>query len=464
MALQDQIKSAQAEGYSSQEIVNFLSQSNPQVKEAVSEGYQPDEIISFVTQSGAQTAALSNPVMSAIQKLLPSRATLEAPITASKALGTAVEAGGAGIGDIDSALIPVAINTLTGTSIPHPSIANAVMQGGQDVNAVEAGQPPTSIAGTVGKTVGSFFTPNQIALQAAGGAAAPYVAKGLGNIASPIISGLVSSFPKASSWAGLEPEAVSALASSPQAVSNAAPLTNVAENVAGTVQGLSKQGMDIASAGKAALSDETPVLGLKDKLMNYAANLQKGPAADEADEAAAKFVSSFAKKMKLNLSEADIGDMISDLDDKINMKYNQANPTIMTEAKVGIRRTLSQALQDQNPEYAKAMADSAATFEPTEALSKSLGVEGGIPSDRTINALRNKATPEALATQRALGSIPGLSDTINNAVSKDALKNSLLGKIALYLAPKLRGAVQGGVQTLPTVGNAAAQTVAGLQQ
>lgn len=383
---------------------------------------------------------------------------------ASKEAGNMVKGGAAGIADLDASIMPQAANLVTGSNLPAPSMTDALSQAGQDATDVSNGGSATSTAGKVGSTVGSFFTPNQIALQALGGAAAKPIATGLGNMATPVIKGLVNAFPKLSDAVGAAPEAVSALAESPEAVSNAASLPDTAQSVAGTVQGLSKQGMDIASAGKAALSDETPVVGLKDKLMNYAANLQKGPAADEADKAAADYVSQFAKNMELNPSESDIGDMIGDLDDKINTKYNQANPTAVSQAKIGIRRMLSQALQGQNPEYAKAMSQSAATFEPTEALSKSFGVEGGSPSDRTVQALRNKNSPDAIATQRALGAIPGLSDTISNSVAKDALQKSLLGKLALYLAPKIGGMVQGGVQSLPIAGNAAAQTVQGLTQ
>jgi hypothetical protein len=383
---------------------------------------------------------------------------------ASKDVGNMVKGGAAGIADLDASLLPKAANLIPGVNATGPSMTDALAQAGQDVTNVENGGSADSTAGKVGSTVGSFFTPNQIALQALGGAAAPVVANSLGNVATPVIKGLVNAFPKASSWAGLAPEAVGTLAEAPEAVSAAKELPEVAQNVAGTVQGLSEKGMDIASAGKAALSDETPVVGLRDKLMNYAANLQKGPAADEADKAAADYVSKFAKNIELNPSESDIGEMIDDLDEKINTKFNKANPGPLADAKIGIRRLLSQALQGQNPEYAKAMAQSSATFEPTEALSKSFGVEGGSPSDRTVQALRNKNSPEAIATQRALGAIPGLSDTISNAVAKDALQKSLLGKLALYLAPKVGGVVQGGVQSAPALGNAAAQTLQGLTQ
>jgi hypothetical protein len=473
MALQDQIKSAQAEGYSSQEIIQFLAQSNPQVKEAVSEGYRPDEIISFLNQSSVAPQGVMGAVNAALntaRPLGPTPADLTPITNASEQVGNIVKAGGAGLGNLlahpmTSAqdILNASANAVTGGNRPV-SNPSPVTSAATDIANVEQGQSPATTAGTVGSTIGSFFTPNQIGLQTMGGAAAPVIAKGLGNLATPVVKGLVNAFPKLSDMVGAAPEAISALAENPEAVAGAKALPEVASDVAGTVQGLSTKGMDIAKAGRAALSDETPVVGLRDKLMNYAANLAKGPAADEADQAAADYVLKYAKSLDLNPSESDIGDAISDLDDKINTKYNKANPGPLADAKRGIRRTLSQALQAQNPEYANAMAQSQATFEPTEALSKSFGVEGGSPSDRTIKALRNKNTADALGTQRALTSFPGLSDTINNAVAKDALQKSLLGKLALYLAPNVGGAVQGGVQALPIAGNAAAQTVQGLTQ
>ena len=448
MATAKQILDARAAGYSNAEIAQHLG--GQRYQKAKDAGYSDQEVINHFLSPGDQTL-LGN--MSSANGKGP----LDELSQASGDVGRMVEAGGAGLADLGSS-----ISMVPDPAAPSPSAA--LSQATSDIANVEQGQPPTSTAGSIGKTIGSFFTPNQIALQALGGAVAKPIATGLGNVATPVIKGLVNAFPKISDALGASPEAVSALAENPGAVSMAKSLPETAQNVAGTVQGLSEQGMDIASAGKAALSDETPVVGLRDKLMNYAANIARGPAADEADQAAADYVSKFAKNLELNPSESDIGEMIDDLDEKINMKYNKANPGPTAEAKIGIRRLLSQALQGQNPQYAKAMSQSAATFEPTEALSKSFGVEGGNPSDRTINALRNKSTPDALATQRALGAIPGLSDTISSAVARDALQKTLLGKLGLFLAPKIGGAMQGGVQALPIAGNAAVQTVQGLTQ
>lgn len=443
MALQDQIKEAQAEGYSSQEIVQFLSQSNPQVAEAVKEGYQPDEIISFVSQSATAPSPLKTAVTGALQNLLPSRSTLEAPLTASNKVGTMVEAGGAGLSNL--------------------AAGNPLGQASQDVTNVEQGTPPTSTAGKVGSTIGSFFTPNQIAMTTLGGEA---IAPMIRSASTPVVKGLVNAFPKISDAFGASPSAISALAESPEAVANAASMPETAKNVAGTVQGLRTSGMEAASAGKALLSDTTPVTGLRDQVMNYAATLANSPGADAADKAAADYASEYAKKLPLNPSEADVNELIEDLDSKINTKFNAANPSPTYEAKMAIRRTLSEALQDQNPAYAKAMAQSSATQAPAKLLEQSFGVQGGNPSDRTINALMSKSNPSALATQKVLAGTPGLPadflDQIRNAVAKNALQNTLVGKIGLRTAPYMGPAIQGGVQVAPTLGNAAYQTVQGL--
>ncbi len=407
---------------------------------------------------GAVGAALN-----AARPLGPTPEDLQQIPDISKNVGTMVKAGGAGLGDIGANIGEHVANVYTK---PEPLLP-AVAQAGQDVNAVQNGQPPTSTAGKVGSTIGSFFTPNQIALQAAGGAAAPYVAKGLGNVATPVIKGLVNAFPKLSEMMGATPEAVSALAESPEAVAGAQEMPDMAKNVAGTVEGLRTAGKTAANVGKAALSDTIPVVGLRGKLMDYASTLANSPGADAADKAAADYALEYAKNLKLNPSEAEIGQLVEDMQGKV--KYNSsgvANP--MTDARKAISSTMSEALKSQNPAYASSMAKSSASFTPAGSLEKSFGVEGGQPSDRTINALMNKSNPNALATQNTLSNTPGIPpgilDQIRNAVARNALQKTLLGKIGLWGAPKIGPAIQGGIQTAPALGNAAAQTYQGLTQ
>lgn len=380
----------------------------------------------------------------------------------NKTAGNAVKAGGAGIADIDAALLPRAANLIPGVNMDTPSLTGAIQQAGQDVTNVQNDQAPETTAGKIGSTVGSFFTPAQIALQALGGAVAKPIAEGVGKVASPVIKGLVNAFPKLSNMVGAAPEAVSALADNPEAVNAAKSLPATAQDVASAVQGLSQKGMATAKAGSELLSDSTPVIGIKDQLMRMAAKMGSDPLAEEADKLAADYVSQVAKSIKNNPTEQQVGDLIASLDEKINAKWAKANPGPATAAKEEIRRLLSRALQAQNPGYAKAMAESAGTFEPTETLTKSLGLGQGAPGDTTVNALRKITNPDALATQRALMSFPGMAGDVANSAAKDALQQTLLGKSSLFLAPFLKPTLQGAVQTLPAAGNAAAQTYQGL--
>lgn len=73
---------------------------------------------------------------------------------ASRAVGKAVEAGGAGIGDL----------------VAHPN-EEGLQRAATDVQNVESGEKPENFAGKVGKAVGSAFTPDQIAIGAGLGAA-----------------------------------------------------------------------------------------------------------------------------------------------------------------------------------------------------------------------------------------------------------------------------------------------------
>jgi hypothetical protein len=411
-----------------------------------------------VSAYSAPSQGIMGAVGNAVKNLLPSKETLEAPMTASKKLGTMVEAGGAGIGDIDANLLPRAANLIPGVNMKTEPFLPAVQQAGTDVENVMKGLAPETAAGKAGKFVGSFFTPNQIAMQAIGGAAAEPIVAGLGKIATPVSKFAVNAFPKVSNFLGAAPEAVSALAENPEAVSEAASLPEMAETVAGKVKGLGESGIEAAQAGKAALSDTTPVVGLKDKLMNYAANLANSSGADEADQAAADYVTKYAKNLDLNPSELDVKELIEKMDDKINTKFEQANPTMLTEAKKAIRQTLNEALTAQNPAYAKAMAEASGTFAPQETLSKAFSLKEGAPSDATIQALRNKANPEALATQKALSTtFPGLAQNIGNSAAKAALQQNLLGKLGLFGAPKLGPAIAGAIKGVPATGNAVYQ-------
>lgn len=406
--------------------------------------------------SKEEKPSVSDVVMKAGKKLLPSKETLEAPLKASEKLGTMVESGGSGIAELSKAILPRIGNVYLPESMEfnEPGMEESILQAGRNVEAVMGGLTPETPVGRAGQFMGSFFTPTQIALQATGAKAAPYVAQGLGAVAKPVAKFATGAFPRISKALGVGPEAVTRLVENPQAVQAAKSMPQMAEEVAGTVRGLSQKGMDVAKAGKALLSDTKVVTGLEKQLTSFADDIGGGPLAEESDQLAGKYVREIAEKLKDKLTEKEVGALIDSLDKKIGAKWAKANPTVITEAKEGVRRILSRALQDQNKNYAKAMAESAATFEPTEALTKSLGLREGAPSDTTISALRKVIDPEALGTQRALASFPGMAGPVADAAARAALQESLLGRSALFMTPKLAPMVSGAVRALPAVGNA----------
>ena len=439
MTIQEQIKAAQTEGYSSQEIVNYLAGTNPKVQEAMKEGYAPDEIIQYLNTTPPTSHGVLDAVGSTLKSTLltPQETMVEKAPEISKQVGQAVEAGGAGLADL-----------ATGKGLP---------QAAESVENVTAGNEPTTSSGSFGKTVGSFFTPNQILLQGLGGLAAKPLANAAGKVASPIVKGLVNAFPKLSDLVGATPEAVSALADNPLAVAEAKSMPEMAQEAANTVQKMSKAGISTAEAGVEALSDTTKVPGLQTKLLKYAADLRSNPLAEEGDKLAADYVADVAKNFQKDPTEQQVGDLIAKLDEKINTKWNQANPGPLTAAKEDVRRILSNTLQAQNKQYAANMAKASATFEPVSSLSKSLGLKEGLPGDSTISALSKINSPAALATQRALASFPDLASPVANSAAKDALQKSLLGRTALYAAPKANSLITAGVKNVPWLSNAVYQ-------
>ena len=447
MTTAKQILDARAAGYSDADIAQHLS---PAYQTAKAAGYSDQEIINHFLSPGDQTL-LGN------MASLNGKGPIDDLMSMSSEAGKMVKAGGAGIADIDAALLPRAANMIPGVDMEEPSMSGAVLNAGQDVQNVMADKAPEQPAGKAGEFVGSFFTPNQIALQALGGAVAKPIVNLGAKAVTPVIKGLVNAFPKLSNLVGAAPEAISTLVDNPEAVNAAKSMPEMAQDVASTVQGLSQKGMEAATAGKELLSDTVKVPGVKDQIMRLAAKMANDPLAQEGDKVAADYVSNVAKQIKEGSTEKQIGELIDALDEKINTKWNKANPGPMTGAQEEIRRILSRALQTQNPTYAKAMATSSGTFEPVQTLTKSLGLGEGAPGDTTVNALRKVTNPDALATQRALLSFPGLSEQVANAAAKDALQQTLLGKSAMFLAPKINPFLTNAMQTLPAAGNAVYQ-------
>lgn len=353
---------------------------------------------------------------------------------------------------VRSPLTPVSNAVEAGYSGGADLVAgNGLSQAAQDVHNVLNDASPETTAGKVGKFGGSFFTPTQIALNAAGGAVAKPIAEGLGKVASPIVKGLVNNFPKLSEMLGVEPEALNTLIDNPEGVQAAQSAKEMAEDAGSYLKGISKKGMAAAKSATNALSDETPVEGAVDAAQS---GLQKLTSADVDAPGMKDTLNSIIKSLGKDPSEANVQDAIDKLDDIT--KFNAQNPTDASKVIKSVRQDLSELLKAQNNAYKTGMEASSATREPLKALSQNLGVKNGLPSDGTIRALSKLNNPDALATQRALTILPGGGQLASNAassVAKDALKQSLLGKLALNLIPNIGGLTSGAVKAIPTAAN-----------
>lgn len=427
MATAKQILDARDAGYSDAEIAQHLSGSGYQ--KARDAGYSDQEIMNHFLSPGDQTL-LGNIASS------NNRGPLD---DLNQLGGNLVKAGGAGISDL-----------VSGNGLPQAS---------EDITNVENEQPATSTAGKVGSTVGSFFTPQQIVLQALGGAVAKPIATGLGNMASATMRGLSDITPefagKVAGYFGAEPGAVAALAENPEAVSNAQSMKSAAEDAGSFVKGIGKRGQALADTATAALDAEKDVVGAGDIAQKTLAKLTNDKSATEL---AKDSLSDIVKQLQKDPSEANVGDAIDKLDDLI--KYNSQSAPDWSNRLRDARQALSTALKTQNPAYKSAIEASAATRVPMKTLSQNLGIKNGLPGDWTINALDKVNDPEALATQRALAALPGgaqLTGNVANAAAKAALQQGLLGKLALLMAPYASSAVQGGVQAAPAAANAVYQ-------
>lgn len=378
---------------------------------------------------------------------------------ASAKVGNIVKGGAAGIADIDANIIPKAANLVQPFHhFEEKPFLPAVQQAGTDVQNVEAGKSAETAAGRAGATVGSFFTPNQIAMQAAGGAVAKPITAGLGAIAKPVISGLVNNFPKIANMIGAAPEAVTALVDNPEGVAAAQDAKGVAEDAATFLKGIGKKGIAAAKGATNALSDKTPVKGAVDAVQS---SITKLVGADANAPGITDTLNDIVKSLGKDPSEVNVQNAIEKLDEVTT--FNAQNPTDASKMVRTVRQDLSNLLKAQNSGYKEGMEASAASREPLKTLSQNLGVKNGKPGDWTIKALSKLNNPDALATQRALTALPGgpqLAGNAGNSVAKKALQQTLLGKAALGVVPNAGAATSGAINALPTAGNAVYQGLA----
>lgn len=440
----------------------------------------------------AQTPGVMDSVMSAAKNLLPSKETLMAPMDASKKLGTMVEAGGAGIGDLDSYLLPHAANMIPGVSVPTKPFLPTVQQAGTDVDNVMAGLAPETPAGRAGKTVGSFFTPNQIALTAAGEAAAKPIVSGLGyginkigSLMAPASDAAIPGAAKAagnflSTLSGVDTPALETVMQNPGAVDAAKTFPGVAEDVAGSMNKLTQHIGDLEKAATATLDPKKmlPVDTMVDAINSELKAIKMADVPTPALENTQKVLEGTLDKIKNRgtISEPDMAKWVKSIQGKIN--WNDPMGTDLNEALTRVQSTVNDALKASNPKYGAATDNFANAVNLKNDLSKSMGVskEGGFngqftPDNVSVAKLKGLLNPDnAIATKKMLGDfskvpgVPNYVDVAKQTAAKAAIGQGWRARMAGFLAGLVPGAaktgqaaVSAGVQAVPSAGNAVYQ-------
>jgi hypothetical protein len=440
----------------------------------------------------AEPQGVMGAVGAAAQKLLPSMETLKAPMKASEHLGKMVEAGGAGIGDIDANLLPRAANMIPGVNMKTEPFLPAVQQAGQDVNNVMAGLAPETAAGKAGKFVGSFFTPNQIAMTAAGEAAAKPIVKGLGyginKIGSLLAPASEEALPGAAKAAGNALSTLSGVGtpeletvmSNPAAVNAAKTFPQVAEDVAGSMNKLTEHIGSLESAANATLdaSKSIPVSTMTDAIEAQIKAIKMADVTTPAMENTEKVLQGMLDKIKNKgtMTQPEVAKWVKSVQGKVN--WNDPLGSELNEALTHVQSAVNDALKTANPEYATATENFANAVNLKNDLGKAMGVskEAGLagkfsPENVSVAKLKGLLNPDsAVATKKMLGQfaevpgVPNYLDIAKQAAAKAALGQGWRSRLAGTLAGLVPGAgkaastaTSGAIQSLPAAGNAVYQ-------
>lgn len=456
-------------------------------------------VLKQLSDAGYDTSSFSAPapgimdaVGAAAKRLLPSKETLMAPMTASNKLGTMVEAGGAGIGDIDANLLPRAANLIPGVNMKTEPFLPAVSQAGQDVNNVMAGLAPETATGKAGKFIGSFFTPNQIALQATGEAAAKPIVEGLGaginKVGELLAPASESGLPGAAKAAGNALSTVSGVGtpeletvmSNPGAVDAAKSFPQVAEDVAGSMNKLTDHIGTLEKTANAALdaSKTMSVSPMVDAINTELKAIKMADVVTPSMENTQEILEGMLQKIKDKgtMTEPEVARWVKSVQGKVN--WNDPLGTDLNQALTHVQNAVNDALKTQNPEYAAATENFANAVNLKNDLSKAMGVTKGsglngtfAPENVSVAKLKGLLNPDsAIATKKLLGQfaevpgVPNYMDVAKQAAAKAALGQGARARLAGFLAGLVPGAGKaaetvgtGALQSVPAAGNAVYQ-------
>ncbi len=456
-------------------------------------------VLKQLTDAGYDTSSFSpepQGVMGALgvaaKRLLPSKETLMAPLTASNKLGTMVEAGGAGMGDIDANILPRAANLIPGVNMKTEPFLPAINQAGADVRNVMSGLAPETTAGKAGKFVGSFFTPNQIAMTAAGEAAAKPIVKGLGyginklgSLFAPASEEALPGAAKAvgnalSTVSGVGTPELETVMTNPSAVQAAKTFPQVAEDVASSMNKLTEHVGSLEKAATAALDPKAtlPVSTMVDAINAELKSIKMADVVTPAMENSQKVLEGMLEKVQNRgtMTQPEVAKWVKSVQGKIN--WNDPLGTDLNEALTHVQGAVNDALKAANPEYATATGHFADAVNLKNDLSRAMGVskEAGLtgkfsPENVSVAKLRGLLNPDsAVATKKMLGQfaqvpgVPNYLDIAKQAAAKAALGQGARARLAGFLAGLVPGAGQaaetaasGAIQSVPAAGNAVYQ-------
>jgi hypothetical protein len=388
-------------------------------------------------------------------------------------MGRMVEAGGAGIADI-----------VTGKELPQAT---------ETIKAVEEEEPVKTTSGKVGKFVGSFFTPAQIAMQAAGGPLAKGVMQGLGKaatgvgklIARPTEAALPAAQKGASEVIGAltsaEPEALQqVMVQGRKAIKGAASFPQLGEQMATNMTKLETHITDLNKAVEGTLDakkmlSSQPIVDAIQQAKQLAGTT--GSAESEAVVSNLnKLQENIIKKYGDKMSEVDVHKWIQSIQNETRFPGATATESAMNEAKKKAGGMVNDLLKAQNPAYAEAKAPLAEAIGLRDGLAKAMGVEkeaGKAWSAKDVAAgkLRQLLNPENRATTvkmlKELAKVPGMQDVlaqVERTAAKESIEAPAKGFSKLLgmgtRLPELGGIMAGLVPSVPSLATTAASKVA----
>lgn len=402
--------------------------------------------------------------------------------------GKLVKGGISGIAELDKAILPRMANHFPPIAVAQglgmmdkfeePEMKPTILQAGDNVNRVMAGERPTSSVGRTGETVGSFFTPGQIALQAVGGKLAPMAVKGVakginavGEMLAPASEAALPGGAKAignalSTMSGLDNAALETVMTNPEGVAAAKTFPGLAEDVAGSMNKLKGHLDKLETAANGVLNAKKSmnVSVMTDAIENEVKSINLADVTTPEMESAKKVLEGMLSKIKNRgtMSEPEVAKWIKEVQGKVNFKNTGA--TELNESLTRIQSTVNEALKDQNPAYKKAIGEFADAVNLKKDVSKAMGIErepgmaGGYePANVSVAKLKGLLHPDsAIATKKLLNNfanvpgVPNYVDMAANSSAKAATQSGARARLAGFLA----GIVPGAGNALKTAGSA----------